>query len=135
YGLGVFGCGWRTGTICAAGESRHTIAAICPEPAAKREPVPNSLSLKDLLRLDRQLHRDQSRPLRQLQARDRELGARLQQRAPVGRLLAWLNETAEADSAIQRLSGIESAVGFWLALLALVFGAVTMSGLLMVDRD
>src|SRR5690606_9694562 len=54
--------------------------------------------------------------------------------APVGRLLAWLNETAEADSAIQRLTGIESAVGFWLALLALVFGAVTMSGRLMVDR-
>jgi hypothetical protein len=97
------------------------------------------IALKDLVRLDRQMQRDQSAPLRQLQERDRAIGARLPAKAPPRRLRAWLDALSEQRSAdeksAQALRGIESSIGFWLALLGLLTGVLAMSGLLLVEQQ
>ncbi|MCW8194912.1 DUF2868 domain-containing protein [Proteobacteria bacterium 005FR1] len=94
----------------------------------------SSISLKDLVRLDRQIQRDQSAPLRQLQERDRTIGAELPAKSPRRRLRAWLDALAERDEA-QRLRGVEVSIGFWLALLGLLAGVLAMSGLLLVEQQ
>lgn len=93
----------------------------------------SSIALKDLVRLDRQIQRDQSAPLRQLQERDRAIGARLPAKSPRRRLRAWLDALGQQDE-IQRLRGVEVSIGFWLALLGLLAGVLAMSGLLLVDQ-
>lgn len=93
-----------------------------------------SLTIKDLARLDRQIRRDQDAPLRQLQERDRRIGAQVQHVSSRGKLRAWLDATAPKDE-LQQLGGVEVSVGFWLGLIGLVLGFTAMSGLLMVDQQ
>lgn len=85
------------------------------------------------------MQRDQSAPLRQLQERDRAIGARLPATSPPRRLRAWLDELAEQRSndalAAQPLRGFEGAIGFWLAILGLLTGVLAMSGLLLVEQQ
>ncbi|MGQ9425835.1 DUF2868 domain-containing protein [Gilvimarinus sp. F26214L] len=94
----------------------------------------SSLSLIDLLRLDRQLRRDQDLSLRELQERDRRIGATLPSASPKRCLKTWLSATGEAAGG-ERLAGIEMSVGFWMGLLGLLLGFFAMSGLLLVDRQ
>lgn len=92
------------------------------------------IALKDLARLDRQMRRDQDVPLRQLQERDRRIGAQVQKASPLKKLGRWLDATAPTNGA-HRLGGIEVSVGFWLGMLGLALGLTAMSGLLMVDQQ
>lgn len=91
------------------------------------------IALKDLARLDRQLRRDQDVPLRQLQERDRAVGAQLPRSSPAKKLRSWLDATAPQNE-FKRLRGVEFSIGFWLAIFGLIIGLLAMSGLLLVDQ-
>lgn len=98
----------------------------------------NSLTLQDLVRLDRQLRRDQDRSLRELQARDRHIGATLSSdtrssTSPKHCLKTWLDATDDPTDGA--LAGIGLSVGFWMGLLGLVLGLFAMGGFLLVDRS
>lgn len=97
--------------------------------------MPNTpIALKDLARLDRQIRRDQDVPLRQLQERDRRIGAQVQDAPPRKKLRRWLDATAPKAGS-DRLGGLEVSVGFWLGVIGLALGLTAMSGLLMVDQQ
>lgn len=91
-----------------------------------------SLALSHLLRLDRQLRRDQNESLRRLQERDRAIGAALKGRPTQSKLLGWLDAVAERK---QTGSAAESLMPPALAVLGFVFGISAMGGLLLVDQQ
>ncbi|MEX1033004.1 MAG: DUF2868 domain-containing protein [Cellvibrionaceae bacterium] len=93
-----------------------------------------SVSLNDLVRLDQQLQRDRETPLRQLQERDRAVGAPLRSEPKSRKLLAWLDNTA-IRGRLPQLHNVEFSLGFWLGLAGLLIGLTAMSGLLLVDQQ
>lgn len=92
----------------------------------------SSLGLSHLLYLDQQLRQDQNQSLRQLQERDRTIGAALKERAPQARLLAWLD--AVTGRPLHRPK-VESMLPLLLAILGLLTGVTAMSSLVLVDQQ
>lgn len=91
-----------------------------------------SLGLSHLLRLDRQLHQDESESLRALQERDRAIGTSLKERSPQHRLLAWLE--AVSGSPLRR-PAVEAALPVLVSALGFLLGILTMGGLLLVEQQ
>lgn len=91
-----------------------------------------SLALSHLLRLDRQLRRDQNDSLRHLQERDRTIGAGLQRRSAQGKLLGWLDALTEKPPIG---TTAESLIPAALGGLGFLFGITATGGLLLVDQQ
>lgn len=91
------------------------------------------LALSHLLRLDRQLRRDQNESMRHLQERDRAIGAGLEGRSAQSKLLSWLEAVAEEKPHSAR--AVESILPPALAALGCLFGISAMGGLLLVDQQ
>jgi len=93
---------------------------------------PPKLSLASLLRLARQIDEDSDQSLRSLQARDRAIATGSGSLPHWQKLLLWIDKTEPTNQSTTE-HAIESAMNFWLCLLGVLLGLISVSGLMVIN--
>jgi len=99
---------------------------------------PTHLNLNRLVDFAKHIEDDSGSSLVDLQKRDRKIGMSNKQGAKLHKLLWWLckmDENKPDHHKHESLQHVELSISFWMSILGILAGIITMSGLLLVENQ